>query len=437
MTEHRARSEGAVPAEGATRDAPAVPPPMVWGSAAKSREARLRRRYPTIEDLRRAAKRRVPRFAFDYVDGAAGAQEPGAARNLAALAAIEVVPRFGVENAPVPIEVELFGRRYAAPIGIAPMGLPGLMWPGGEEAFARAAQRARIPFTLGSSAGATIERMAELAPDVIWFQLYRMPRDDLAINFDLARRAEAAGVHVLVLTLDVPARTKRPRELRNNLVIPYRPDLRTIAGVARRPGWMRALFRHGQPGFANYPRYLADKAKHAQVSTFVRQEVSGAFTWDEVARFRDRWRKPLVVKGLLHPDDAERAVSLGVDGVQVSNHGGRQLEGAPASIDVLPAIARRVGGRAAVLFDGGVRSGMDVLRAFALGATATLTGRPFMYALGALGDEGPGYLCDFFFEEIRAAFRQAGVPKMGDAAALTVRHPRALDFDAGAASSRR
>ena len=382
-------------------------------------------RWKTCANARSGAS---PSFGFDYVDGAAGADEPGAARNLAALAAIEVVPRFGVDNAPRPIEVELFGKRYAAPVGIAPMGLPGLMWPGGEDMFARAAQRARIPFTLGSSAGATIERMAQLAPDVIWFQLYRMPRDDLAINFDLVRRAEAAGVHVLVLTLDVPARTKRPRELRNDLVIPYRPNLKTIAEVAGRPGWVRALLKAGQPGFANYPSYVGANAKHAEVSTFVRREVSGAFTWDEVARFRDAWPRALVVKGLLHPDDAERAVSLGVDGVQVSNHGGRQLEGAPASIDVLPAIAQRVGARATVLFDGGVRSGMDVIRAAALGAKATLAGRPFMYALGALGEEGPGYLCDFFAEEIRAALRQVGVPTLAETASLDIRHPGAWTF---------
>lgn len=405
-----------------------TPPPMTWGAGARTREATLRRRFPTIEDLRRRAKKRVPSFGFDYVDGAAGSAEPGAARNRASLDGVEVVPRFGVENFTAQIEVDLFGRRYAMPMGIAPMGLPGLMWPGGEDAFARAAQNARIPFALGSSAGAPVERMAELAPDVLWFQLYRMPRDNLAINFDMVKRADACGVQVLVLTLDVPARTKRPRELRNNLVIPYRPDLKTISELLLRPRWMLALLKHGQPGFANYPRYVGENPSHGEVSGFVRSEVKGAFSWEEVKRFRDAWKRPLVVKGILHPADAEEAVKLGVDGVQVSNHGGRQLEAAPAAIDVLPAIVRAVGERATVLFDSGVRSGMDAIRAVALGAKSTLTGRPFMYGLGALGADGPGFVCDFFEEEIRAALRQCGVRTLAEASSLVIRHPTAISF---------
>jgi len=402
--------------------------PVAWGSGANTREGMLRRWYPTIEDLRRRAKRRVPSFSYDYVDGAAGETEPNAARNVSALNAVEIVPRFGVENFTASTEVELFGRRYSMPIGIAPMGLPGLMWPGGEEILAKATQKARVPFTLGSSAGAPVERMAELAPDVIWFQLYRMPRNDLAVNFDMAKRAEACGVHVLVLTLDVPARTKRPRELRNDLVIPYRPNLKTVYEVATSPMWLMALLKAGQPGFANYKRYAGENPKHAEVSGFVKREVSGSFTWEEVKRFRDAWPRALVVKGLLHPEDAEKAIELGVDGIQVSNHGGRQLEAAPAAIDVLPAIAKQVGDRATVLFDGGVRSGVDVVRALALGAKTTLTGRPWMYALGALGDEGPNHLCEFFQEEIRAALRQCGVRNLSDARDLTIRHPNAYTF---------
>jgi len=385
-------------------------------------------RYPTIEDLRKRARRRVPRFAFDYVDGAAGQGETGMLRNAAALDAVELVPRYGIENFKADMEVELFGRRFAAPVAIAPMGLPGLVWPGGEEAFARAAQAARIPFTLGSSAGAPIERIAELAPDCTWFQLYRMPRDDLAINFDLVRRAEAAGVHALVLTLDVPARTKRPRELRNRLIIPYSVGLRTVVDVLPHPAWLLALKRHGQTAFANYQAYAGENAPNSEVVKFVRAHSGGTFTWDEVARFREAWKGPLVVKGILHPQDAERAIGLGVDGIVVSNHGGRQLESAPASIDVLPAIAAAVGGRATVLFDSGIRSGEDVVRALALGAKSTLSGRAFMYGLAALGDQGPGHVADFFFEEIAEALRQVGAHNCSETRDLVVRHPGALAF---------
>ncbi len=385
-------------------------------------------RYPTIEDLRKRARRRVPRFAFDYVDGAAGAGETCMARNAAALDAVELVPRYGVENFKADTEVELFGQRYAAPVAIAPMGLPGLVWPGGEEAFARAAQAARIPFTLGSAASATIERVAELAPDYTWFQLYRMPRNDLALNFDLVRRAKAVGVRVLILTLDVPARTKRPRELRNRLIIPYTVSVRTFFDVLPHPAWLVALQRHGQTAFANYQAYVGESAPNREVVKFVRQESGGTFTWDEVARFREAWQGPLVVKGILHPQDAERAVELGVDGVVVSNHGGRQLESAPASVDVLPAIVRAAGDRATVLFDSGIRSGEDVVRALALGAKSTLSGRAFMYGLAALGAQGPGHVASFFFEEIAEAMRQVGARTCDETRDLVVRHPGALSF---------
>lgn len=385
-------------------------------------------RYPTIGDLRKRARRRVPRFVFAYVDGAAGEGEACRVRNATALDAVELVPRYGIENFKADMEVELFGRRFAAPVAIAPMGLPGLVWPGGEEAFARAAQAARIPFTLGSAAGATVERIAELAPDCTWFQLYRMPRDDLALNFDLVRRAEAAGVHALVLTLDVPARTKRPRELRNRLIIPYSVGLRTFVDVLPHPAWLLALGRHGQTAFANYQAYAGEKASNSEVVKFYREQSGGTFTWDEVARFRGAWKGALVVKGILHPQDAERAVELGVDGIVVSNHGGRQLESAPASIDVLPAIAAAVGSRATVLFDSGIRSGEDVVRALALGAHSTLSGRAFMYGLAALGPQGPGYVADFFFEEIAEALRQVGAHNCSETRELVVRHPGALAF---------
>ncbi|MGE0749906.1 MAG: alpha-hydroxy acid oxidase [Variibacter sp.] len=402
---------------------------LSWGSASRARPDVLKRKFPTLADLRLAARRRVPRFAFDYVDGGVGAEEIGAKLNTSALDAVEIVPRYGVANAPVSAEVEIFGQRYNAPIGIAPMGLPSLIWPGGEAHFARAAQAGRVPFTLSTSAGMSIEDVAKFAPDVFWFQLYRIPRDDLRINFDMARRAADAGARVLVLTLDVPSRSKRPRELRNSMVIPFRPTLRTIFDVATSPGWLASLMQYGQPNFANWPPYAAPGASKNEVSLYVRQSIEGAFSWEEVARLRETWRGPLVVKGIMHPDDAETAVSLGVDGIQVSNHGGRQFEAAPASIDVLPAIRDAVAGKAEILFDGGIRSGMDVLRAAALGAKMTFAGRAFMYGLGALGGEGADYTVAFFEDEINVALRQCGIASFAEAQGLTVRHPGAFPFE--------
>ncbi len=387
----------------------------------------LHRRFPTVAYLRRHARRHVPRFAFEYMDGGAGA-DGGIARNWRALDAVELVPRYGVTTALPPVGIELFGRRYSAPIGVAPMGGPSIVWPGADQYLAAAAQRARVPYTLGLVGGMTVERAAEIAPDVLWFQLYRCSRNEHAIGFDLVRRAEAVGVHVLVLTVDVPVRTTRPREVAVGITSPFRPDLRMIAGILSSPGYLKSLWEYGQPRFGNLKPYTAETADVNEVAAFVRREMGGAFTWDEVARYRDRWKRPLVVKGLLHPADAERCLSLGVDGVVVSNHGGRQVEGLPAPIDALPAVARAVGGRAVVMLDSGIRSGLDVARAVALGADAAFAGKAFLWGLGALGREGPGHVIDLMIDEMKSAFGQIGALRPEQARSVVVRHPGALQF---------
>jgi len=401
--------------------------PKSWGVAGNSRAARLKRSFPTVEDLRKRAERRVPALGYDTVAGGTG-NDLCVARNAAALDAIQIVPRYGVDRETISTEVELFGRPYAAPLGVAPMGLQGVMWPGAERHLARAAQKARIPYTAGTVGGVALEELASLAPDVLWFQLYRLARNDHAVGIDLVKRAEAAGAHVLVLTLDTPTRAKRPRELRNRLVLPFRPSPRMILEALMCPAWLHALLTQGRPSFPTLARYVGPNASKAQIAAFAQNEVGGGFTWEEVARYRDLWKGPLVVKGVLHPADAEKAVSLGVDGVQVSNHGGRQFEAAPAAIDVVPSIAAAVGKRATILFDGGVRSGLDILRAVALGAQAALAGRTFLYAIAALGEEGADYVTALLIEELRVAMRQAGAHALSDIAALVVRHPGALQI---------
>jgi (S)-mandelate dehydrogenase len=398
------------------------------GAAGPAERMKLRQRYPTIAYLRGRARRRVPRFAFEYCDGGAGA-DGGIARNWRALDAVELIPRYGRTTALPPIAVELFGRTYAAPIGIAPMGGPAIVWPGADRYLARAAQAARIPYALGIVGGTSIEAAAEIAPDVLWFQLYRLADDDHAVGFDLVRRADAAGVHVLMLTLDVPVRTTRPREVASGITTPFRPDAGMVLSMALSPGWLRALWRNGNPRFASLRPYLGADRSLAAAATFVRNRMQGAFTWDEVARYRERWKRPLVVKGILHPQDAERAVSLGVDGLVVSNHGGRQIDALPAAIDALPAIAEEVGSRATVLWDSGVRSGVDVARALALGASAAFAGKAFLWGLAALGEDGPPHVIDLLIEELKAALGQVGAG-LADARAIEVRHDSALRFGA-------
>jgi len=399
---------------------------LSYGSDA--RLADLHRRFPTIDYLRRGARRHIPHFAFEYLDGGAGKDDSGIRRNWAALDAVELVPRYGVIPSLPACAVELFGRRYAAPIGISPMGGPGIVWPGADLHLARAAQRARIPYTLGTPGGATIEEIAKIAPDVFWFQLYRFARNDHAIGFDLVRRAAAAGCRALVLTLDVPVRTVRPREAVVGLDGAVRLDPKIMLQVARKPGWAMALWRAGIPRFANLRSYAGEDASLDDVIAFARREMNGAFTWDEVARYRDRWKGTLIVKGILHPQDAETAVSLGVDGLLVSNHGGRQIDALPAPIDVLPAVVHQVGKRATVMMDSGVRSGTDVVRACALGAAAAFAGKAFLWGLGALGEKGPGHVISLLIKETQAALGQVGAHGVDEARSLAVRHTAALRF---------
>lgn len=397
-------------------------------AASAGRAEELRRRFPTIEDLRRHARRRVPRFAFDFVDGGAN-DEQCAGRNATALSAIELLPRYCIDPKGTSTEVELFGRRYAAPFGVAPMGSGALMWPGGEEYLAREAQRRNIPYILATPANVSIERIAEIAPDVFWFQLYRFAANDHAITFDLVRRADAAGAQVLVPTIDSAGKSKRPRDIRSGVTVPFVLSPSIAFQVATSPSWAWALYRTGMLRSENVVPYTAGPATRDSTAKVIMQvRSSGSHTWDELARLRERWKRAFVVKGVLHPADAERLVSLGADGIIVSNHGGRHFDGAPASIDILPAIVAAVGSRATVMVDSGIRGGLDIVRALALGAKATFAGRPFLYGLGALGEEGARHVVDMYFEELRTEFQHVGVRSVAEAATVTVRHPGAWRY---------
>jgi len=398
------------------------------GKSANRRFAELYRHYPTIDYLRRRARRHLPHFAFEYCDGGSGKDDAGIKRNWAALDAVELVPRYGVMPSLPPCEVELFGRRYAAPIGVAPMGGPAIVWPGADLHLARAAQRARIPYTLGMVGCAAIEQIAQVAPDVFWLQLYRAANNDHAIGFDIVRRAAAAGCLALVLTLDVPVRTTRAREVVVGLGGAFEPDLKTMMQMVLSPAWTMALWKNGIPRFSNLRDYAGANASIADMVAFARREMGGAFTWEEVAQYRDRWKGTLIVKGIMHPQDAAKAVSLGVDGLFVSNHGGRQIEALPAPIDVLPAIVKEVGKRTTVMMDSGIRSGTDVVRAYALGAAAAFAGKAFLWGLGALGEEGPGHVIDLLIEETQSALGQLGARTPEEARSVVIRHTGALQF---------
>ena len=387
-------------------------------------QLKLKRRFPTAQDLRARARKRLPNFAFEYVDGGAGA-DTGIARNWNAFNSIEMVPRYGRVVSPPPTDVELFGKSYSAPIGIAPIGGPGTGFPGAETYFAKAAQAANVPYTLGVLSAITIEQAAELAPDVLWLQLYRFANNEHKIGMDLVKRAEAAGVNALMLTWDSPVRTTRPREVKSGIMAPFKLTNRLRLDAMTSPHWLFSMMRNGIPRFVSLQPYMNGKTGIEDSTKFIRAEGGGAFTWDEIARYRDAWKGPLLLKGVLHPADAERAVAAGIDGLVVTNHGGRQIDALPASIDALPAIAAQVGGKAEIIVDSGVRSGVDVARAIALGANAGFAGKAFLWSLGALGADGPGHMIDLFKDDLSATLGQLGCYNVDELRSVKVRHPSA------------
>jgi L-lactate dehydrogenase (cytochrome) len=359
--------------------------------------ASLLARAASVADLKKRARRRVPRFAFDYLEGGCN-QEVALARNRSALDAIVMEPRYLEDCAAPDLSVSLFGRRYDAPIGVAPVGLGGLIWPRVGEYLAEAAGRANIPFCLSTVATTSIERAAELAGDCLWFQLY-VPTDP-AIRDALLDRAAAVGCRVLLVTIDVPGAAWRPRDQRNGLSVPPRFDLRTLLQMAVRPVWAMAMLRAGIPQFDSIRPYMPENVTMAGSSIFTRTTFTGGLNREALARIRDRWQGALVLKGIETVRDAELALQLGAEGIVVSNHGGRQLDASRSPIEVLPQIRAAVGDRMTVLADSGVESGADVARLLAQGAMGVLAGRAFIYGVAALGRAGAGHIIDLLREEL-------------------------------------
>lgn len=370
----------------------------------------LMKSYPMIDDLIPVARRRVPLYAFDYLEHGAG-RERLVLKNRAAFDAVRITPRYLRTLDGLDPSAELFGRRYDLPIAIAPVGMGSLIWPGAEAINAEAAARNNIPMTLSTVACASMEDMAEATGGLLWYQLYS-PKDE-TIRWDLLKRAQAAGIVVLILTVDVPVPPRRERTIRSGLSVVPRITLGNVMRAAVHPTWSIETLRQGIPQFRNMAPYIADGASFQEAATFVRGQFGRAIGLEEVRTIRDRWPGKLIVKGILHPEDAAAAVDIGVDGILVSNHGGRGSDASPPSIEALPGIVNEVGGRAAVLLDSGVRSGLDVLRACSLGADFILLGRPFFYGIAALGNQGADHVVRILRDELIHAMRQHGFVRTG------------------------
>jgi L-lactate dehydrogenase (cytochrome) len=377
-------------------------------------------RAHTVEDLRRLARRRLPRAIFDFVEGGAG-DELTVARNRAAFERLLFEPRVLVDVSKREQSTVVLGERVATPVLVSPTGMAGLCWPQGEVEAARGAHEAGTIYTLSTHSSCTIEEVAAGAPGPLWFQLYVWQNRDLTRSF--VDRARAAGYRALVLTVDVPVISRRERDLRNGFTVPPRITVRNALDTLRRVGWMRRVLLGPKLTLANLVGMPgAPRTDIVTMAGVANRQVDPSLTWADLAWFRSLWSGPLLLKGVLAVADARKAVEHGVDGLVVSNHGGRQLDGTRASVEALPDIVDAVGSRVEVLLDGGVRRGADVVRAVALGARAVMVGRPYLYGLASGGSAGVRRVLEILQGEVDHALALAGVSRVGDLDRTVVRH---------------
>jgi L-lactate dehydrogenase (cytochrome) len=363
-----------------------------------------------IAELRELARRTIPASVFDYIDGGAN-DERTLRRNTLDFSDLEISPRVLVDVSSIDLSTTVLGQPVAVPILGAPTGLTGLAHPLGEVGVARAVHAAGSIYTLSASSSYTIEEVAERAPGPTWFQLY-MWRDRGFVR-ELLERARAAGHRALVLTVDVPVSAGRERDIRNGFGIPPRVSVRTIRQGLARPGWSVRFLRDPRIEIANASGLPQGEGARSMVE-FVNRQFDASASWNDIAWLREVWDGPVAIKGILRPDDAEQGVRAGASAIVVSNHGGRQLDGAPSAIAALPGIVAAVGGDAEVLLDSGVRRGSDVLKALALGARACLVGRAAVFGLAAGGQPGAERAMKLLVDELRTAMALAGLPRVAD-----------------------
>ncbi len=380
-----------------------------------------------IEDLRRLAQRRLPRALFDFYDG--GAEDELSLRaNRDAFARHALRPRVLVDVSQVGLQTTLLGAPSTLPLAIAPTGALGFGWPGADIAIAQVASAAGVPFTLSSSGTTSIEKLAKAAPGRLWFQAYVL-RDRVFFE-RMIQRAEASGYEALMITVDLPVGGKRERDFRNHFSIPFKFTPRNLLDFAQHPRWALRIARHGMPAMETLAglaaRHGGARPSASAIASSVGRNYDAAFDWARLEAVRKLWPRKLIVKGVAHPGDAARLVALGVDALVVSNHGGRQLDGGAATLDLLPAVVAAVAAASSapaqlgmpvpvpVLIDGGVRRGADIVKALALGAQGVLVGRATLWGAMAAGGPGAQRALDILRDELLRTLQLCGVQRVAD-----------------------
>lgn len=363
----------------------------------------LKKTSACVADLKKRAKRRIPGFAFDYVEGGCNS-EVAVTNNRAALDAVKLRADYLVPYIAPDLSTQLLGQRYSAPFGIAPLGLTGIVWPNATLFHAKAAKQSNIPFVLSTLSTSSIEQSAECAEENFWFQLY--PPADLAIRADLIKRAEAVGCKNLVVTIDVPAAGQRPRDIKNGLAIPPRISPKSVLQSALCPAWSIATLSAGLPQFASITPYMKDVSNMEDVANYIRTALKDVVDQAMLKTIRDSWQGNLIVKGINNVGDALLAVEAGADGIIISNHGGRQLDAAQSPVETVSHIKAALPEHIEIMVDSGVESGVDIARFLAQGASAVFAGRAFLYGVGAHGEQGAQHTIDIFRDELTQVMSQ-------------------------------
>ena len=368
-------------------------------------------RYPSVDDLREKAKKRMPRFAFEYLDGGCN-EDINLLRNTAEIRDITLKPTYIKDFKGASLKTTLFGQEYDAPFGVAPVGLQGLMWPNAPEILAKAAHKHNLPFILSTVTTMDIERASDLTEGRAWFQLYN-PAED-AVRNSIIDRAAAAGCPVLVLLCDVPTFGYRPRDFKNGLALPPKMTLANMLQVLGRPSWAIQTLKHGIPTFETLRPYTPEGLNLKQLGKFMDRTFSGRLDEERIKPIRDRWKGKLVLKGVASEEDTEQAIRLGFDGIIVSNHGGRQLDAGESSIAPLTRIAAKYREQITIMMDSGMRSGPDIARSLARGAEFTFMGRSFMYGAAALGNRGGDHTMTILKVQLQQIMDQLGCTQIKD-----------------------
>ena len=342
-------------------------------------------RYPSVEDLRKLAKKRIPKFAFEYLDGGCN-EDVNIKKNTERIRKIELKPEYLIDYKTTSLKTELFGKSYDAPFGISPIGLQGLMWPKSPEILAKAAFDNNIPFILSTVTTSSIETISEITEGNAWFQLYHPAKEEVTI--DILKRAENAGCPVLVILSDVPSFGYRPRDIRNGLSMPPKMSIKNILEAIKKPKWLIQTLKNGQPNFEILKPYMPENLNLNQLAKFMDITFSGRLNEEKIKKIRDNWKGKLVIKGVESIHDVEKAYNIGLDGIIVSNHGGRQVDVGQATIDSMNSIIPKYKNKIKIMMDSGIRGGADVARVMSCGADFCFLGRTFMYGVSALGKNG-------------------------------------------------